>query len=271
MDPQPVHVGAAWQDVKRHRHPLAVLALTALVVALVEYFFLAGDFARLFPLEARHYAPGVVYGSWDKVPRSRTAPWWGVLMPWVWWVGGMLALWVVLPTILAKWLGYRLKDLGLRTQGVLPKLWVYGALYAIVFFGVLWASTRENFTQMYPMLKPWYCEKWCWAVLLSWWALYAVQFFVVEFFFRGFLLFTLEKDFGTAAIAVMIVPYCMIHFHKPLPEALGAIVAGTVLGWLALRTRSILGGWMLHCSVAITMDMMALLKGDYGLPHQFWP
>jgi uncharacterized protein len=56
------------------------------------------------------------------------------------------------------------------------------------------------------------------------------------------------------------VPYCMIHFSKPLPEALGAIVAGVVLGTLSLRTGSILGGAMLHVAVAVTMDVLALAR-----------
>jgi membrane protease YdiL (CAAX protease family) len=67
----------------------------------------------------------------------------------------------------------------------------------------------------------------------------------------------------------MIVPYCMIHYGKPLPETLGAIVAGLVLGTLALRTRSIWGGVLIHIGVALTMDMLALghcPSDDSGLP-----
>ena len=39
----------------------------------------------------------------------------------------------------------------------------------------------------------------------------------------------------------MIVPYCMIHYGKPLPETLGAIGAGLILGTLAMRTQVDLG------------------------------
>jgi membrane protease YdiL (CAAX protease family) len=31
----------------------------------------------------------------------------------------------------------------------------------------------------------------------------------------------------------------MLHFGKPWPEVLAAIAAGSVLGWLALKTNSI--------------------------------
>jgi uncharacterized protein len=59
------------------------------------------------------------------------------------------------------------------------------------------------------------------------------------------------------AIAVMVVPYTMIHFHKPFPETFGAIVAGTILGFLSLKYRSWLGGALLHSLVALTIDFLS--------------
>ena len=43
-----------------------------------------------------------------------------------------------------------------------------------------------------------------------------------------------------------------------LPETLGAIGAGVILGTLAMRTRSIWGGVLIHIGVAVTMDVLAL-------------
>ena len=63
---------------------------------------------------------------------------------------------------------------------------------------------------------------------------------------------------GRLAVWVAMVPYCMIHYHKPLPEALAAIVAGLVLGEVAQRTQSIAGGVIVHIGVALTMDMLVL-------------
>ncbi|MEY2933072.1 MAG: hypothetical protein RL033_3821, partial [Pseudomonadota bacterium] len=91
-----------------------------------------------------------------------------------------------------------------------------------------------------------------------------------EFFFRGFLLEAFRKTMGSTAIFAMAVPYCMIHYGKPYLEAHGAIVAGVVLGSLALRTRSIYGGFLLHISVAAGMDLLSLYKRG-ALPHNFWP
>jgi hypothetical protein len=85
-------------------------------------------------------------------------------------------------------------------------------------------------------------------------------------FFRGFMLQALRRTMGAYAIFVMVVPYCMIHFGKPMPETLGAIAAGLVLGTLALRTGSIWAGFLIHVSVAWTMDLLALVQTG-RLPH----
>ena len=41
----------------------------------------------------------------------------------------------------------------------------------------------------------------------------------MEFFYRGFLLFTLERYIGVYSIFVMVIPYCMVHFGKPFVES----------------------------------------------------
>jgi len=50
----------------------------------------------------------------------------------------------------------------------------------------------------------------------------------------------------------------MLHFQKPWLESTGAIIAGTVLAVVALRTRSIFAGIAIHTAVAWTMDFLAL-------------
>jgi uncharacterized protein len=68
----------------------------------------------------------------------------------------------------------------------------------------------------------------------------------------------LAPRLGWAAIFAMVVPYNMLHYGKPMPEALAAIVGGIVLGTLSLKTRSIWWGAALHISIALTMDICAL-------------
>src|SRR5215469_18060163 len=73
---------------------------------------------------------------------------------------------------------------------------------------------------------------------------------------------------GNCRVPVSVMPYMMIHFTKPWPEALASIVAGLVLGSLAWKTKSIWGGVCVHCAVAITMDLLALShKGQLPWLH----
>ncbi|MBX3473983.1 MAG: CPBP family intramembrane metalloprotease [Planctomycetes bacterium] len=270
MNQEPVNLSSAVSDLRRERGPLVVLAWAAVALTLCEYFLLPGAVFKLWPDFSRELAPGVDAGAWGLRRPGAQAPWWGVLWPWAWWSGGLVALWVLVPLAIARFQGLKPAQLGLGLAGAASKWRIYLLLLALVSPAVAWAATRESFTGTYPFLRPEYCQQWCWLVLLSYWGLYALQFFSVEFFFRGWMLFSLERRFGLGAIAVMVVPYCMIHYHKPLPEALGAIIAGIVLGWMAMKTRSIWGGLAVHLAVALGMDALSLARGGQ-LPTQFFP
>ena len=87
-----------------------------------------------------------------------------------------------------------------------------------------------------------------------------MQFIGVEAFFRGFMTFGLLRRFGWLSILVMTVPYTMIHFTKPMPEATAAIFAGLILGYLAVRSKSFVPGIFLHAGVALTMDLLVLWR-----------
>ena len=52
----------------------------------------------------------------------------------------------------------------------------------------------------------------------------------------------------------------MIHFPKTAAESLGSVVAGLILGYLAMKSRSIWGGVALHWVIAIEMDVMSLVQ-----------
>ena len=98
------------------------------------------------------------------------------------------------------------------------------------------------------------------ANFVIWELFYFLQFIALEFLFRGFLLHGTKRRFGVYAIFVMTIPYCMIHFGKPLPETIGAIVAGIVLGAMSLKSKSIWPGVMLHYGIAIMMDLSVLYR-----------
>ncbi|HEY4057027.1 MAG TPA: type II CAAX endopeptidase family protein [Kofleriaceae bacterium] len=177
------------------------------------------------------------------------------LYSFVWWSGWRVFGYIVMPCIALKLMGERIRDYHISFEGFFKHLWIYAAMFAAILPVVLLASTTPHFRQTYPfyrMANRSSIDLWAWE------GLYAAQFLALEFFFRGFILNGLRRSLGANAIFVMIVPYCMIHYGKPMPETLGAIGAGLILGTLAMRTRSIWGGFMIHVGVAMTMDVMAL-------------
>lgn len=172
------------------------------------------------------------------------------------WVAARLVLWIVIPAIVVRaWHREPLASIGWDTRGLMGHLRVYLALYLLVLPLVLVASGQADFTATYPFLPGARADI---STFLLWECAYAASFLALEAFFRGYLLFTLSTRMGWLAVFVMVVPYTMVHFHKPWPEALGAIAAGVTLGALALAYRSFLGGAVVHALVAVTMDTLAV-------------
>jgi membrane protease YdiL (CAAX protease family) len=214
---------------------LIVLITVAASLALQQYFGDDDHYALVFP------GPGGRYWELGKL---------------AWWCGWRVFGYVALPMLVVVCLpGQRLVDYHLSLRGFGRHLWIYGALFAAVLPAVVLASTTAAFRETYPFYAQ---ANRSYVDLVGWELLYAAQFFALEVFFRGFLLHGLRRALGANAIFVMLVPYCMIHFGKPFPETVGAIGAGLVLGTLAMRTRSIWGGVVIHIGVATTMDVLAL-------------
>ena len=121
---------------------------------------------------------------------------------------------------------------------------------------VLWiACGKDSFNRFYPLYKPDTLH-----LLVAYETIYMVQFVAVEYLFRGFLLFRMEKAAPGYGVWVMVIPYALIHIHKPFPEAIASIFAGVVLGFLALKSRSIWPGVIVHCYVAISTDLFSLIR-----------
>jgi membrane protease YdiL (CAAX protease family) len=67
-----------------------------------------------------------------------------------------------------------------------------------------------------------------------------------EFFFRGFLLFSLAEICGPYAILIQAVPFTMAHYGKPYIETLSCIFGGAAFGYIAWKTRSFLYPYLIH-------------------------
>lgn len=150
-----------------------------------------------------------------------------------------------------------LSDYGLKFKSAFKDYWLYLVMLGVMIPLVAFFSTTASFQAKYPFYElaageALYPDFWIWE------ALYFIQFFSLEFFFRGFMVHGTKHRFGFYSVFVMTIPYCMIHFGKPLPETIAAIAAGVVLGALSLKSRSVLLGVTIHYSVGLMMDLCSL-------------
>lgn len=184
----------------------------------------------------------------------------------LWWCWFVICSYSLLPGLYCRFvLQIRLRDLGLNFSGFFRHAWVYVGLFLLVFPFVYGVSGTETFQDKYPLFHRRSGADEDLFLFLLWEGSYGLQFVALEFFFRGVLLFGAVRVLGPWAIVVMVLPYMMIHFGKPGAEAVGAIFAGATLGLIALRTRSIYAGMVIHIGVAWSMDLLALWrKGKLG-------
>lgn len=180
----------------------------------------------------------------------------------VWWTSWRVAGYLVLPALFTKLvLKERLRDHGLGFGHVRDHLWIYLVAIAIVLPMVFGVSYLDSFQRKYPMYD--YAGR-SWSDFFLWTALYSAQFLALEFFFRGHWLRAFSPVMGGHAITAMIIPYAMIHMGKPFGEAVGSIAAGLALGALAIRSRSIYPGFLVHATIGFSMDLAALAqKGQW--------
>jgi membrane protease YdiL (CAAX protease family) len=238
---------------------ITVLVTTAVCLTLLRYFGGDGGCDRVVRfchgLGLNQLAEDL-YSTFEESPSKRI----NVLTHWT---VLCVVCYFIVPAALIQF-GFRepLRDYGVKLRGAFTDFWLYALMFAIVGPLVYLVSTDAHFQETYPFyhLHP---DEALWPNFWRWELQYAVQFFALEFFFRGFLLHGTKHRFGVYAIFVMMVPYCMIHFGKPMPEACASIIAGIALGFMSLKNRSIWLGAAIHVTVALSMDLTSIWRKGY--------
>ncbi|MBV6497607.1 MAG: CPBP family intramembrane metalloprotease [Acidobacteria bacterium ACB1] len=195
----------------------------------------------------------------DSIGRAATHPEHTNLPNLAWWVFVSVFFYFVVPAIWVKFVQKRrLREIGLALSLEPGFLKLLAFCLAIMLPVTYLMSLTAGFAAKYPFLKVFDGSPYLSTTLLVWEIIYFAQFFGLEFFFRGFLVHSLKPTLGAYSILAMTVPYTMIHFQKPMPEAFAAIFAGLFLGWISYRNGTIWLGLVLHCSVAFSMDIFSL-------------
>ncbi|MCG3137250.1 MAG: hypothetical protein HJJLKODD_01093 [Phycisphaerae bacterium] len=235
------------------RQAIWILILAALVLTASRYF---GNFAVAQPTMIKLLSWVGVEQAAERIRQVFLQGDYSQLHQLWYWAGFHVVIYLLIPAAMVRLVfGASMRDYGLKLSGWYRRLWIYGAAFLIVLAMVLIFGRTESFKQYYPMYKQAHRSTFD---FLGWEIAYIAQFFALEYFFRGLLIHGLKHRFGIYTVLVAMVPYCMIHFGKPLPETIGAIIAGIFLGVLSLWTRSIWLGFLIHISVALSMDLAAL-------------
>jgi membrane protease YdiL (CAAX protease family) len=245
--------------------PMIALCFGAVCLAIMEYFGHATNFHEALDVLDPPGRIGPAVTLAERLADSQFVE----LGEFAWWSAFRVLGYFLLPALLVRY-GFkeRIRDSGLETKGFREHAWIYGLAYVVVLVCVVFLARNDaHFQSYYPFYHQ---ANRSWLDFGAWEVLYAAQFFSLEFFFRGFWLKAMKRSLGSYAIFAMVVPYCMIHFGKPFVETMAAIFAGLVLGTLSMKTRSIWSGFLIHVSVAISMDLAALAASG-GWPVDLWP
>ena len=182
-------------------------------------------------------SPGFFYVNWQQaVAGSPLAP----VADHLYWFGTELLLLLVVPLLAGRFiwkLSFREMGLGLGDWRL--GLAVTGIFYAVMLPLVLIVSRTNAFLGMYPldvdlriMLQNSPADPETLNAFLTYETGYAGMFIGWEYFFRGFLLFSLKPHIGASAIAVQMVPFALLHIANRQPRRRGRSLRGCSSGRL---------------------------------------
>ena len=182
----------------------------------------------------------------------------GLYRHYFWFLTSLITL-LLLPMLVVKFGAQgRFRDYGCRlSNGKLGWGFALGGWLLMIPVLLLVVHLFPAFQAKYPLNK---LAAASWKTLLLYELAYGAYLFAWEFFFRGFMLFGLEKRFGNYSILIQTIPFAVMHYSKPFPEAAGSIVAGLLLGAVAFETRSFIYGAAIHWLVAASMDIIAVMS-----------
>ncbi len=126
------------------------------------------------------------------------------------------------------------------------------------------ASTQADFLTTYPRVQKMLSlnieisDHWKHFAIYEF--LYGLDFFTIEFFFRGFMILAFVGIVGPRAIIPMAYIYFVIHWNKPMGELISSFFGGSLLGIVAYYSKSIVGGIIVHVGIAWMMEIGAFIS-----------
>ena len=178
------------------------------------------------------------------------------------WTVVQTVLFSVLPILFIKASGVKGEEVGLSKGDLRTGLWYVVVMLLLAMPFMFYGAMLPSFKEYYPIWGP------ARSSILSFVVLelaVLVMMFNTEFFFRGLLLFSLERKMlelnsnKWAANLIHSFIYMVVHFGKPGLEVPYSFFVGLIFGWLALKTRSILPTFIAHWTSSVIFDVLVLV------------
>ncbi|MEM7736693.1 MAG: CPBP family intramembrane glutamic endopeptidase [Deinococcota bacterium] len=150
----------------------------------------------------------------------------------------------------AKWLTF-----GDVSAGLTPTLICSGIAVVLLWVG----SSDPQLQATYPWAGAWAGTSL--GALALWSLLRLIYYTAFEFFYRGFLLVNVRKDYGVV-MAIWIQASCsfLIHLGTPTAEVMAALPAGFLFAALGLRGRSLIYPIVFHWVIGLATDVFCLWR-----------
>ncbi|MGE3188254.1 MAG: lysostaphin resistance A-like protein [Vicinamibacterales bacterium] len=91
--------------------------------------------------------------------------------------------------------------------------------------------------------------------------------FTEELLFRGLIAGSLSRRMpflraNVAQALIFLLPHLLIHFAMPeaWPLLILVFAGALVMGWIRIRSGSILGSWLIHASANVTMGLLVAAR-----------
>ena len=231
--------GVRFRDISREARFVVISSTLLLILFLA--FGRSDTYQRLFE---------------QFVPKGIRTP----LLGFMYFASSSVLLRLVIPYLLVRFkLRQPPREYGYRLRGGTRVRWIYVGLFVVMVPLVIWASALPDFQASYPQTRGVLSGN---EASIRLFILYHAAYFMVfvsgESFWRGYMTFGLGRDLDLSALPWMVMMYSIGHYGKPILEVNASIIAGFVLGYLALRHRSFFLGALLHWSIALSMDLAVL-------------
>ena len=125
-----------------------------------------------------------------------------------------------------------------------PRIWLkYVLVTCLISAAVLYAAS------FVPSLQKYYKQEH--FNFLHYFLTSCLSLSVIEYMFRGFLLFGLKEKFKEGSILIQMIPFVLLHLGKPELETISCLFTGILFGYIAYRGKSFWPAFIIHLFINV--------------------